>query len=74
MEIHEDAQHVYIIKKRVTIELSGEPFVYEELLGKCTSSDEAKAVIKHHPDAYIANDTTYDHSDLFRFEEHLRTI
>jgi len=68
MEKPDNSRHVYIIKKRVTIELTDGPFEYEELLGKCTSSDEAKTILKRHPDAYIAKDTTYDHSDLFRFE------
>ena len=68
MDRYDKEKHVYEIKKRVTIDLSGESFEYEELLGKCTSSDEAKMILARHPEAYIANDTTYERSDLFRFE------
>ncbi len=64
----EEERHVYIIKKKVTIDLDGKPFEYEELLGKCTDCEEAKKIVERCDGAYISEDTTYGHIDLFRFE------
>jgi len=61
-------QHIYIIKQRKKVTLSSGPFEYEELLGKCTSPQEAKKILKDHPGAYISEDSTYSESDLFRYE------
>ncbi|WP_345971370.1 MULTISPECIES: hypothetical protein [Sulfurimonas] len=61
-------QHIYIIKQRKRINLASGPFEYEELLGKCTSTEEAKKILDAHPDAYISEDSTYSDSDLFRYE------
>lgn len=61
-------QHIYIIKRKQKVELSGAPFEYEELLGKCTSDDEAARILARHPDAYISETSVYSHGDLFRYE------
>lgn len=58
---NEDAQLVYVIKKRVTIELNGKPFEYEELVGKCTGGIALEQMLQQHSDAYIAE--TMRHSD-----------
>lgn len=62
-----ERNHIYIIKQRVTIDLDNRPFEYEELLGKCTSPEEAKKILETHPEAYISEDSTYTDSDLFRY-------
>lgn len=62
------AQHIYIIKRKQKIQLSDASFEYEELLGKCTSDNEAAKVLARHPDAYISETTIYSHKDLFRYQ------
>lgn len=63
-----DTNHIYIIKERKKIEMAAGPFEYEELLCKCTSIEEARRVLDTHPEAYISEDSTYNSSDLFRYE------
>jgi hypothetical protein len=68
MKMEDTNNHIYIIKKRKKVDLADGPFEYEELLAKCTSPEEAKKILDEHPDAYISEDSTYTHSDLFRYE------
>lgn len=63
-----EKNHIYIIKERKKVEMANGPFEYEELLCKCTSPKEAKRVLDSHPEAYISEDSTYNSSDLFRYE------
>lgn len=60
----EDQKHVYVIKKRLTIDLKGVPFEYEELVGKCTDCREAERYLAADPAAYIAEDAVYTLDDL----------
>lgn len=62
------SNHIYVIKQRKKVDLADGPLEYEELLGKCTSPEEAKKILDAHPDAYISEDSTYTDSDLFRYE------
>lgn len=64
----EESHHVYVIKQRKTIDLTDSTIEYEELLGKCTSPDEAKKILNAHPGAYISEDSTYTENDLFRYD------
>lgn len=59
--------HIYIIKKKVTVDIAGEPFEYDELLGKCTEMDEIEKILSNEPEAFVADDHAYTYSDLFRF-------
>ncbi len=63
-----EERHIYVIKKKVTVVVGGKPFEYDELLGKCTDCEEAKKILARCQGAFIAHDTVYDHSDLFRYE------
>jgi len=68
MGIEKTKQHIYIIKQRRKINLATGPFEYEELLGKCTSPEEARKILEDHPGAYISEDSVYSESDLYRYE------
>jgi len=67
MKKEDDNNHVYVIKRRMMIELADGPFEYEELLGKCTSSDAAEKILLTHPEAYISEDSVYTDFDLIRY-------
>jgi hypothetical protein len=68
MKKNETMEPIYIIKKKMTIELQGEPFEYEELIGKCTDCEAAKHYLETHPGSFISEESTYSKDELFRFE------
>ena len=69
MHSGKDEKRIYIIKQRKRIELPEGPFEYEELVGKCTSRDDAEKIIAANPGSYLSEEqSVYSEFDLFRFE------
>lgn len=66
MLTEKETNHIYVIKQRRRIDLDGRPFEYDELVGKCTSSEEARKIVDATPDTYISDDAVYTVGDFFR--------
>lgn len=67
MKKHDPMEPIYIIKKKMTVEIQGAPFEYEELIGKCTDCETAKRYLESHPGSFISEESVYSREDLFRF-------